>query len=185
MHTKPIQHLRPFASFDPKYSKLIKRWTLSFDSGYGGNNYEPVKAEKAVWDKAKRAMPTRIIGHALASQYLPFRFITKIATCTTDEQSRLSYKHSAFAKLVGFLDSLPFVPTFRYLDFGLTENQGIDLSKDRFPAERCQHVYMYKQIDYRPGGEFLRLLPQLIQAGTPPVVGSVEDKAWDWLELER
>ncbi|KAF2489836.1 hypothetical protein BU16DRAFT_531277 [Lophium mytilinum] len=182
-HVKPVQHLRLFSSLDPEYSKLIRRWSLCFDTGYSGNTHETVTWEKYVWDSAKRIMPPRITEHALASQYLPHRFITKIATCETDAQSRLSYKHSAFAHLCAFLNRLDFAPTFRYLDLGVGENPGTDLAKESFPAERCQHVYMYKFIEYKPGEELFKLLPQLLQTGTPLVPRSKEDRAWDWLEL--
>ncbi|KAF2806252.1 uncharacterized protein BDZ99DRAFT_92929 [Mytilinidion resinicola] len=181
---KPVQHLRLFSSLDTEYTKLIRHWSLSFDTGYSGNTEQTVTQEKAVWDKAKRVMPLRITEHPLASQYLQHRFITKIATCETDAQSKLSYKQSAFAHLCGLLDTLKFAPTFRYLDLGVGENPGPDLTKKSFPAERCQHVYMYKSVEYKAGEELLKLLPQLLQARTPPIPGSREDRAWDWLQLE-
>jgi hypothetical protein len=181
---KPIQHLRRFSTIDPEYSKMIRRWSLSFDTGYSGNTQDTVTKEKAVWDSVKRIMPPRITEHALASQYLPFRFITRLATCDTDQQSRLSYKQSAFAHLLAFLDGLSFAPDFRILDLGVGDHPGADLSGERFSAQRCQHLYMYKSIHYRPGEVLMKLLPNLIQADAPPVTGSAEDRAWDWLELE-
>ncbi|OCK81862.1 hypothetical protein K432DRAFT_380918 [Lepidopterella palustris CBS 459.81] len=171
-------HLKPFFEIDQQYTRLIRRWTFTFDTGYSLDATGKVTREAEVWAQAKKIMPARLLDCPVASQYLPYRFIATSDRCTRGSESRLSHKHAAFVNIYSFFDALDFVPMLEEVDLAFTCTS----SEAKYIEDRGHHFY--RGTDMKSGTDLVKFLPRLIEAGGPPVEGSPEDRVWEWLELD-
>ncbi|OCL06386.1 hypothetical protein AOQ84DRAFT_440859 [Glonium stellatum] len=169
---------KPFFEINPEYTKLIKRWCLTFDTGYSVDPKGQVTRDAEVWAKANQIMPARILNHPIQSQYLPYRFIALEVRCARGDESRLSYTHAAFTSLYSFIDALEYPPSFHHVDLAFCCSS----SETPYQADRGSHIY--RGTSLKAGQKLVKLLPGLMKSGVAPAPGSLADKAWDWLELD-
>lgn len=169
---------KPFFEINPEYTKLIKRWCLTFDTGYSVDPKGQVTRDAEIWAKANQVMPARILNHPIQSQYLPYRFIAQEIRCARGDESRLSYTHAAFTSLYSFIDALDYSPSFHHVDLAFCCSS----SETRYRGDRGSHIY--RGTSLKAGQKLAKLLPELMKSGVAPALGSPEDKAWDWLELD-